>query len=67
MVRPPQPCIHMFLIDVSREAVQNGVVDLVCRSILANLEKISGDKRTKIGFITCVTSSPLIYSGHTAR
>jgi hypothetical protein len=44
----------MFLIDVSREAVQNGVVDLVCRSILANIDKMAGDTRTKIAFITCV-------------
>lgn len=52
MVRPPQPCIYMFVIDVSREAVANGMVELVCSAILANLEAMTGDVRTKAGFVT---------------
>ena len=52
MVRPPQPCIYLFLIDVSAQAVECGMVATVCGAILENIDKIAGDKRTKIGFIT---------------
>jgi len=52
MVRPPQPCIYVFLIDVSRESVVTGMVDLVCSSILASLKSMAGDVRTKVAFIT---------------
>lgn len=52
MVRAPQPCINLFLIDVSNEAVARGMVESVARTIGENLPKFAGDKRTKIGFIT---------------
>ena len=52
MVRAPQPCINLFLIDVSNEAVARGMVESVAKTIGESLPKFSGDKRTKIGFIT---------------
>ena len=52
MVRPPQPCIYMFLIDVAHAAVSSGMVDTVCNIMLSKLDSLVGDKRTKIGFIT---------------
>lgn len=52
MVRPPQPCIFMFLIDVSKSAMECGMVKLVCDTILENLDNLAGDTRTKVGFVT---------------
>lgn len=52
MVRAPQPCIYMFLIDVSHMAVSNGMVKTVASSIKKAISDITGDRRTQIGFIT---------------
>jgi len=52
MVRAPQPCIYMFLIDVSFLAVANGMVKTVASTIRKALEGITGDKRTQVGSIT---------------
>eukprot|EP00040_Diaphanoeca_grandis_P034644 m.215931 g.215931 ORF g.215931 m.215931 type:complete len:998 (-) comp33197_c0_seq1:96-3089(-) len=52
MVRPPQPCIYVFLIDVSAPAVESGMVEVVAQSILAQIESLTGDQRTKVAFIT---------------
>jgi protein transport protein SEC24 len=52
MVRAPQPCITIFLIDVSYDAVARGMLAAVAKTIGENLKKFAGDKRTKIGFIT---------------
>eukprot|EP00051_Salpingoeca_urceolata_P017318 m.234913 g.234913 ORF g.234913 m.234913 type:complete len:777 (-) comp18920_c3_seq1:39-2369(-) len=52
MLRPPQPCVYLYLINVSYSAVSSGLVQSVCDTIAANLDKMQGDSRTKIGFIT---------------
>ena len=75
-VRPPQPCVYLFLIDVSAHAISLGELTApatapctgcgiyrgqcniaglpraVCETILEQLNEITGDSRTKIGFIT---------------
>lgn len=52
MARPPQPPCYMFLIDVSYLSVHNGVVQSVARSIRDTLDRIPGDSRAKVGFVT---------------
>ncbi|KAF8887587.1 CPII coat sec24 protein [Infundibulicybe gibba] len=52
MVRPPQPAVYIFLIDVSHSAVQCGMVATATRTILENLERIPDeDNRTKVAII----------------
>ncbi|PKI85830.1 Sec24p [Malassezia vespertilionis] len=52
MVRPPQPPVYVFLIDVGHAAVQCGMVDIAAKTILANLDRIPNrDKRTKMAVI----------------
>jgi protein transport protein SEC24 len=52
MVRPPQPLVYLFLIDVSHAAVISGLVATVTRTILESLDRIPNkDGRTKVGFI----------------
>jgi len=52
MVRPPQPPAFVFVIDVSARAVQSGMVQEVCATVLANLDKMPGGQRTQVGFVT---------------
>ncbi|XP_074849558.1 protein transport protein Sec24B isoform X2 [Carettochelys insculpta] len=52
MLRPPQPAVYLFVLDVSHNAVESGYLTVVCQSLLENLEKMPGDSRTRIGFIT---------------
>ncbi|XP_036380580.1 protein transport protein Sec24A [Megalops cyprinoides] len=52
MLRPPQPAVYLFVLDVSHNAVETGYLDVVCQSLLDNLNSLPGDTRTKIGFIT---------------
>ncbi|KPP79102.1 protein transport protein Sec24A-like [Scleropages formosus] len=52
MLRPPQPAVYLFVLDVSHNAVETGYLDVVCQSLLDNLNSLPGDARTKIGFIT---------------
>jgi protein transport protein SEC24 len=52
MVRPPQPLIYLFLIDVSFSAVSSGLVATATRTILESLDRIPNkDGRTRVGFI----------------
>ncbi|XP_062874515.1 protein transport protein Sec24B isoform X2 [Trichomycterus rosablanca] len=52
MLRPPQPAVYLFLLDVSHNAVETGYLSVLCQSLLENLEKLPGDTRTRIGFVT---------------
>jgi protein transport protein SEC24 len=53
MVRPPQPVVMVFVIDVSIGAVQSGMLATGCKSILDSLDRIpNDDDRTKVAFIT---------------
>ncbi|KZT03773.1 protein transporter SEC24 [Laetiporus sulphureus 93-53] len=52
MVRPPQPAVYVFLIDVSHSAVQSGMVATATRTLLENLDRIPNeDARTKVAII----------------
>ncbi|OSX60917.1 hypothetical protein POSPLADRAFT_1146807 [Postia placenta MAD-698-R-SB12] len=52
MVRPPQPAVYIFLIDVSHSAVQSGMVATATRTLLENLDRIPNeDSRTKVAIV----------------
>ncbi|XP_070360661.1 protein transport protein Sec24B isoform X5 [Equus asinus] len=52
MLRPPQPAVYLFVLDVSHNAVEAGYLTILCQSLLENLDKLPGDSRTRIGFLT---------------
>ncbi|XP_078086992.1 protein transport protein Sec24A-like [Mustelus asterias] len=52
MLRPPQPAVYLYILDVSHNAVESGYLNTVCQSLLDNLDALPGDSRTRIGFIT---------------
>merc|ERR1719515_136281 len=52
MVRPPMPPTYVFLIDVSHAAVVSGAVHTALQGIKANLDRLPGDTRTQVGFVT---------------
>ncbi|CAL1699436.1 unnamed protein product [Somion occarium] len=57
MVRPPQPAVYIFLIDVSHSAIQSGMVATATRTILENLDRIPDENgRTKVSIIAFDTS-----------
>ncbi|KAL0960039.1 hypothetical protein HGRIS_011687 [Hohenbuehelia grisea] len=57
MVRPPQPAVYVFLIDVTHVAIQSGMVATATRTILENLDRIPDeDGRTKVSIICYDTS-----------
>ncbi|NXA58437.1 SC24B protein, partial [Mohoua ochrocephala] len=39
MLRPPQPAVYLFVLDVSHNAVEAGYLTIVCQSLLENLDK----------------------------
>jgi protein transport protein SEC24 len=51
MVRPPQPPVYVFLLDVSYHAVATGMLATVARTIRACLDALPGDVRTQIAFL----------------
>jgi protein transport protein SEC24 len=57
LVRPPQPLVYVFLLDVSFSAVQSGMVATATRTILESLERIpNADNRTKIAIVAFDTA-----------
>jgi len=52
MLRPPQPAVYLFLLDVSRAALETGYLRTFCDSLIDELDKLPGDGRTQVGFIT---------------
>ncbi|KAJ1341577.1 hypothetical protein BSLG_003850 [Batrachochytrium salamandrivorans] len=57
MVRPPQPVVMLFVIDVTYAAVQSGMVSVAAKAIRDSLDTIpNSDGRTKLGFITVDSS-----------
>ncbi|KAI0252493.1 protein transporter SEC24 [Lactifluus subvellereus] len=57
MVRPPQPAVYIFLVDVSHNAIQSGMVATATRTILENLDRLPNeDQRTKVAIIAYDTS-----------
>nr|NVI77939.1 Sec24AB ortholog [Cucujiformia] len=51
MLRPPQPAIYLFLLDISRLAVECGYLSVFCKILLEELDNIPGDSRMQIGFL----------------
>jgi protein transport protein SEC24 len=52
MVRPPQPPVYVFLLDVSAAGVQSGMLATGTRTILESLDRIPNvDGRTKVAII----------------
>ncbi|XP_058054708.1 protein transport protein Sec24A [Anopheles bellator] len=51
MLRPPQPAIYLFLLDVSSLAQQSGYLHTVCNTLSEHLDNLPGDARTQVGFI----------------
>uniref|UniRef100_UPI0037E8A3D9 protein transport protein Sec24B isoform X2 n=1 Tax=Semicossyphus pulcher TaxID=241346 RepID=UPI0037E8A3D9 len=52
MLRPPQPAAYLFVLDVSHNAVEAGYLKYFCECLLDNLDKLPGDSRTRVGFLT---------------
>uniref|UniRef100_A0A182UHM5 Sec23/Sec24 trunk domain-containing protein n=1 Tax=Anopheles melas TaxID=34690 RepID=A0A182UHM5_9DIPT len=50
-LRPPQPAIYLFLLDVSSLAQQSGYLYTVCNTLMEHLDSLPGDARTQVGFI----------------
>lgn len=50
-MRPPQPAVYLFLLDVSRLAVESGYLHTVCEVLTSQVATLPGDARTQIGFI----------------
>nr|NVI77918.1 Sec24AB ortholog [Cucujiformia] len=51
MLRPPQPAVYLFLLDVSRLAVECGYLNVFCKVLLEELANLPGDSRTQVGFV----------------
>ena len=57
MVRPPQALTYIFLLDVSYNAVTNGLLATCARTILESLDLIpNADRRTRLAFIAVDSS-----------
>jgi protein transport protein SEC24 len=52
MVRPPQPPVYFFVIDVSSVSASTGMLQSCITSIKAALDELPGGTRTQIGFVT---------------
>ncbi|GFR98794.1 SEC24 family, member A [Elysia marginata] len=50
-LRPPQPAVYLYLLDVSFNAVETGYLSQFCQILLDELDKLPGDARTTIGFL----------------
>ncbi|KAG8877867.1 COPII subunit [Tulasnella sp. 332] len=52
MIRPPQPPVYVFLLDVSAQGVASGMLATACRTILESLDRLpNADDRTKVALI----------------
>jgi len=52
MVRPPQPPVFLFLIEVSYAAVASGMLRCVAATLKHTLQHLPGGERTQVGLIT---------------
>ena len=48
MLRPPQPAVYLFLLDVSRQALETGYLRNFCDTLSEELDKLPGDGRTQV-------------------
>lgn len=51
MLRPPQPAVYLFLLDISRLAIESGYLETFCQILTAEIPNLPGDSRTQIGFL----------------
>ena len=51
-LRPPPPAMYLYLLDVSHNAINTGYLHAFCETLLECIDKIPGDTRTQVGFIT---------------
>lgn len=56
MVRPPQPPVYFFVIDVTASAAPSGMIQCMVNAIKKSLDSLPGLPRTQVGFITFDTS-----------
>lgn len=56
MLRPPQPAVYLFLLDISRMAIESGYLYTVTNVLQHELDSLPGDARTQIGFIAYDTA-----------
>lgn len=56
MLRPPQPAVYLFLLDISRAAVESSYLHTVCSVLLEQLDHLPGDARTQLGFLAFDTT-----------
>ncbi|XP_044743639.1 protein transport protein Sec24A [Chrysoperla carnea] len=61
MLRPPQPAIYLFLLDISSLAIESGYLKLLCDILIDELDNLPGDSRAQIGFL-CYNSAIHFYS-----
>ena len=61
MLRPPQPAVYLFLLDVSRAALETGYLRTFCDTLMDELDKLPGDGRTQVGFITYHRCGGILY------
>jgi protein transport protein SEC24 len=52
MVRPPQPPVYLFVVEVSYTAVSSGMLRCAAATLLHTLDRLPGGERTQIGLIT---------------
>ncbi|XP_054724767.1 protein transport protein Sec24A-like isoform X2 [Uloborus diversus] len=52
MLRPPQPAVYLFILDVSHVAVETGYLHTFCKILLDSIDELPGDSRTRVGFMT---------------
>lgn len=60
MLRPPQPAVYVFVLDVSAAAVEAGYIFTFAEQLLINLDQLPGDDRTQVAFV-CVDSMVHFY------
>ena len=51
MLRPPQPAVYLFVLDVSKLAVDSGYLSIVCNILTEELSRLPGDSRTQVGIL----------------
>ena len=61
MLRPPQPSVYLFVLDASYNAISTNYLAHTCKVLAENIDKLPGDSRMMMGFIT-FNSSVHFYS-----
>lgn len=51
MLRPPQPPLYAFILDVSANAIQSGYLQSFAEQLLINLDHLPGEDRAQVAFV----------------